>query len=63
MLPTMRRLQSLQLRWARTTHALGMGREYSEPFDAIGRDFRFEICALCECLRCWLTFAEHLVKV
>jgi hypothetical protein len=36
-----------QLRWARTTHALRIGREYTLPYDEIGRDYHSEICALC----------------
>ncbi|KAK9821448.1 hypothetical protein WJX81_000342 [Elliptochloris bilobata] len=36
-----------RLRWARTTHAMRVGREYIEPFHRIGSDYRSDICALC----------------
>lgn len=34
-------------RWARTVHALNMGREYSEPFRGLGRSYPDEIGQLC----------------
>lgn len=40
-------LRGSQLRWARTTHALGLGREYIVPFHEIGSEYHSSICALC----------------
>ncbi|CAL5228655.1 g11824 [Coccomyxa viridis] len=34
-------------RWARTVHALNMGREYSDPFRGLGRSYPDEIGQLC----------------
>ena len=34
-------------RWARTTHALRMGREYTEPFEGFGTNDKHEISSLC----------------
>lgn len=35
-------------RWSRTTYALGLGREYRDPFTGIGRSYPDEIAHLCE---------------
>ena len=39
-------------RWARTTHALRMGREYTEPFEGFGTSDRHEIASLCWFMCC-----------
>lgn len=35
-------------RWSRMTHALRMGREYTEPFQGFGKGDKHEISSLCE---------------
>lgn len=38
-------------RWARTVHALNLGREFNDPFDGIGRKGKEtgdEVLCLCE---------------
>lgn len=35
-------------RWSRTTHALRLGREYTEPFQGFGKGDKHEISSLCE---------------
>ena len=37
----------MSCRWARTVHALNMGREYSDPFRGLGRSYPDEIGQLC----------------
>lgn len=39
-------------RWARTTHALRMGREYTEPFEGLGTTDKAEISGLCWFMCC-----------
>ena len=39
-------------RWARTTHALRMGREYIEPFEGFGTNDKYEISSLCWFMCC-----------
>ncbi len=39
-------------RWARTTHALRMGREYTEPFEGFGTSDKHEISSLCWFMCC-----------
>ncbi|BDA45421.1 hypothetical protein COCOBI_07-2080 [Coccomyxa sp. Obi] len=42
-------------RWSRTVHALAMGREYSDPFQGLGKGYPSEIANLCMfvcCLGC-----------
>lgn len=39
-------------RWARTTHALRMGREYTEPFEGFGTSDKHEIASLCWFMCC-----------
>lgn len=39
-------------RWARTTHALRMGREYIEPFEGFGTNDKHEISSLCWFMCC-----------
>ena len=47
-------------RWARITHAAGLGREYTYPFAEVGKGTaRSEICALCEAACPLFSFADH----
>ena len=39
-------------RWARTTHALRLGREYTEPFEGFGTSDKHEISSLCWFMCC-----------
>ncbi len=39
-------------RWARTTHALRMGREYIEPFEGFRTSDKAEIASLCWFMCC-----------
>ena len=42
-------------RWSRMTHALRMGREYTEPFQGFGKGDKHEISSLCKYILIFLS--------